>query len=463
MLYFEEKMRACDIIKKKRDGLELADEELSYMIRGYISGQIPDYQISAMLMAVLFKGMSGEETLSLTRLMLDSGSRIDLSGIPGPKIDKHSTGGVGDKTSIILAPLLAAAGITVPMVAGRGLGHTGGTLDKLESIPGFRTSLSVPEFIKNLGNVGVSIIGQTGEIAPADKKLYALRDVTATIDSMPLIASSIMSKKLAEGTDGLVLDVKAGSGAFMKKIEDARKLAETMVGIGNSTGKKTIALITDMDQPIGKTVGNGLEVKECISALRGKWQDDLKELTLSLGAWMIEVAVKTTGFTFRHQGRDLVGMEEYRTGLTSLIEDGSAFKKFVEMVRAQGGDPETVFKPALLPSSRLMKQIAAGADGYIRRMDAEKIGMASMLLGAGRERITDSIDYSAGIILNRKVGDCVKAGEQIAMLYYNNEKNLKEAEEIFLGGVEIGHQKPEHRKVVLEVIQRHPGNLFSFS
>ncbi len=446
-------MRACDIIKKKREGLELADKELSYMIRGYVSGQIPDYQISAMLMAVLFKGMTGEETLSLTKLMLDSGSRIDLSGIPGPNIDKHSTGGVGDKTSIILAPLLAAAGITVPMVAGRGLGHTGGTLDKLEAIPGFRTSLSVPEFIKNLRDIGVSIIGQTGEIAPADKKLYALRDVTATIDSIPLIASSIMSKKLAEGIDGLVLDVKAGSGAFMKTIEDARKLAETMVGIGNSAGKKTVALITDMDQPIGKTVGNSLEVKECISALRGKWQDDLKELTLSLGAWMIEVAAKTVGFTFRCEGRDLANLEEYRTGLASLIENGGAFKKFVEMVSAQGGDPETVFKPALLPSARLMKQVAAGASGYIRRMDAGKIGMASMLLGAGRERITDSIDYSAGIILNRKTGDYVRSGEQVAMLYYNNERNLEEAEEIFLGGVEIGPQKPEHRKVVLEVIQ----------
>ena len=453
VLYFEKKMRVCDIIRKKRNGFELAGEEWSYIVSGYISGQIPDYQVSALLMAVLFKGMTGNETSTLTKLMLNSGTVLDLSGIPGPKIDKHSTGGVGDKTSVILAPLLAAAGVTVPMVAGRGLGHTGGTLDKLESIPGFRTSLSAQEFRKNLMEIGVSIIGQTGEIAPADKKLYALRDVTATVDSIPLIASSIMSKKLAEGIDGLVLDVKSGAGAFMKNTEDAYKLAATMVGIGNSMGRKTVALITDMDQPIGRTVGNSLEIKECISALRGKWPEDLKDLTLSLGAWMVEIAARTTGFTLHCAGRDFVGMEEYKTGLTALIEDGSAFKKFVEMVDTQGGNPETIFKPALLPSAGLMKQVMAGADGYLTRMDAEKTGVASMLLGAGREKITDAIDYSAGIILNRKVGDYVKSGEQIAMFYYNEEKGLKEAEEIFLGGVEIGPKKPEHRKVVLEVIQ----------
>lgn len=444
-------MRAYDIIKKKRDGLELSEPELAHIIENYISGDIPDYQISALLMAVFFRGMSEDETVALTRIMLKSGSILDLSDIKGPKIDKHSTGGVGDKTSIILAPLIASAGITVPMISGRGLGHTGGTLDKLVAIPGFRIDLSIGEFKENLKNIGVSMIGQTGEIAPADRKLYALRDVTATVESVPLIAASIMSKKLAEGLDGLVLDVKVGSGAFMKNIDEARRLAKTMVNIGNSMGVRTVAVLTDMDQPLGKTIGNSLEIKECISALRGKWPEDLKEVTLTLGAWMVKVAAMATGFSFYKLSRD-ADIDEYKKSLMDFINNGSAFNKFVEMVDAQHGNQEAAFKPALLPSSKVMKQVIYHKEGYIHRMDAEKVGIASMLLGAGRRKMDDAIDHSAGIILNEKVGDYVKQGEQIAMFYCNNEEHLKEAEEIFLSGLEVGIEAPVKKGIILEVI-----------
>ncbi|MGD1075901.1 MAG: thymidine phosphorylase, partial [Thermodesulfovibrionales bacterium] len=308
-------MRACDIIKKKRDGYELTRDELLYIVTGYTAGEIPDYQISALLMAIFYRGMTEEETVALTKVMLSSGVVLDFSDIESPKVDKHSTGGVGDKTSIILGPLISAAGITVPMVSGRGLAHTGGTLDKLESIPGFRTALSLEQFEENLKKVGISLIGQTEQIVPADRKFYALRDVTATVDSVPLIASSIMSKKLAEGIDGLVLDVKVGSGAFMKNTHDARVLAKTLVHIGNALGVKTVAILTDMEQPLGKTIGNSLEIKECISALHGRWPKDLKELTLSLGAWMIEVATTVCDFTFSVNGKEYIGFEAYNAGL----------------------------------------------------------------------------------------------------------------------------------------------------
>ncbi|GAB4409422.1 MAG: pyrimidine-nucleoside phosphorylase [Thermodesulfovibrionales bacterium] len=441
-------MRAYDIIKRKRDGLELSEAEISYIINKYVSGEIPDYQVSALLMAIFFRGMTDAETVALTRVMLNSGAVLDLSDIEGLKIDKHSTGGVGDKTSIILAPLLAAAGITVPMISGRGLGHTGGTLDKLESIPGFRTNLSIQEFKENLKSIGVSIIGQTEEIAPADRKLYALRDVTATVDSIPLIASSIMSKKLAEGIDGLVLDVKVGAGAFMKSIDEARKLAKTMINIGNSMGVKTIAILTDMAQPLGRTIGNSLEIKECISAMRGKWQDDLKDVTLTLGAWMIRVGAMVSDFTFEGDG----SIEKYKEGLLKLIGTGTAFKKFIEMIDSQHGNPEIAFRPAILPSAEMVKQITVNKDGYIQQMDAEKVGTASMLLGAGRRKMTDAIDHSAGIILNKKVGDYVRTGEQIAMFYYNDTVHLEEAEETFLSGLKIGKEKYESGGVVLEVL-----------
>lgn len=445
-------MRAYDIIRKKRDGFELSEAELSFIINKYVSGNIPDYQVSALLMAIFFRGMTDAETLNLTKIMLNSGCILDLSDIRGPKIDKHSTGGVGDKTSMILAPLLASAGIIVPMISGRGLGHTGGTLDKLEAIPGFRIDLNMQEFKGNLKNIGVSMIGQTSEIVPADGKLYALRDVSATVESIPLIASSIISKKLAEGIDGLVLDVKVGSGAFMKKLEDARRLAATMVNIGSSMGVKTVAVLTDMDQPLGKTIGNSLEIKECISALRGQWADDLREVTLTLGAWMIETATMVSDFSLHIGGTDFRGIDEYKNALLELLNNGAAFKKFAEMVDAQHGNPEIAFRLGLLPSAKMMKQITVTREGYIQRLDAEKAGIASMLLGAGRQKKEDAIDHSAGMILNKKVGDHVKPGDQTAMFYYNNEANLKEAEDIFLSGIEVGIEEPVKKGPVLGVI-----------
>lgn len=445
-------MRVYDIIKKKRDGIELSEPELLFIIERYTSGEIPDYQMAAFLMAAFFRGMTLPETIVLTKAMLNSGVVLDLSDINGPKIDKHSTGGVGDKTSIILAPLLAAAGLIVPMVSGRGLGHTGGTLDKLGAIPGFRTNLSLQEFRGNLKSAGVSMMGQTGEMAPADRKLYALRDVTATVDSIPLIASSIMSKKLAEGLDGLVLDVKTGSGAFMKNINDARKLAAALVNTGNSMGVRTVAVITNMDQPLGMAIGNSLEVKECISALRGQWPDDLKEVTLTLGAWMIRAAMMISEFSFHNMDKD-TDINELKNGLLELINNGTAFNKFVEMVNAQQGNTEIAFKPELLPSAEIMKPVKIERQGYIQKMDAEKIGIASMLLGAGRQKKEDAIDPSAGIILNKKIGDYVRQGEQIAMFYCNNGEHLKEAEELFLSGIEVSLEKPAPNDVIFDIIQ----------
>jgi pyrimidine-nucleoside phosphorylase len=445
-------MKMYDIIRKKRNGLALSEPEIAYVIENYLSGRIPDYQVSALLMAMFLKGMTDDETASLTMSMLSSGLILDLSDIPGPKIDKHSTGGVGDKTSIILAPLIASAGITVPMISGRSLGHTGGTLDKLESIPGFRTDLSVHEFKDNLRRIGVSMIGQTEEIAPADMKLYAIRDVTATIDSIPLIASSIMSKKLAEGIQGLVLDVKVGSGAFMKTAEDARRLARTMVNIGDSMGVKIVAVLTDMEEPIGKTIGNSLEIKECIAALRGKWSEDLRAVTLTLGSWMIRLAALVSDYTFYYDGIVYSGFKGYKDGLQELIDTGAAFKKFVEMVDAHYGDPEVAFQPFRMSPAKMTKQIFIDREGYIQRMDAEKAGISSMLLGAGRERIDYAIDHSAGIILNKKTGDYVMKGEQIALFHYNNEWRIDEAEEVFLSGIIIGPERVKKRHPVLEVI-----------
>lgn len=448
-------MRAYEIIKKKRDGLELSEAELSFLISRYISGEIPDYQISAFLMADFFRGMSEKETIALTKIMRNSGDVLDLSDIDGPKIDKHSTGGVGDKTSIILAPLLAAAGLIVPMVCGRGLGHTGGTLDKLEAVPGFRTDLSIAEFRLNLRKIGAAIMGQTKELDPADRKLYALRDATATVESIPLIASSIMSKKLAEGIDGLVLDVKTGSGAFMKNIAEARDLARTMVNLGKAFGVKTVALLTDMEQPLGNAIGNSLEIKECINALQGSWPEDLKELTLTLGAWMIKTASMVSGLSFKIDGRDIncnEGTENCKRGLMSLIQDGSAFRKFIAMVDAQHGNSTSLSIQDLLPSAKAVKRIIAGREGFIQRIDAEKTGISSMLLGAGRQKMDDPIDPSAGIILSKKNGDAIKYSEQLAVFHYNSDAALKEAEEIFLSGIEIGPEKPPKGDIVFEVI-----------
>ena len=444
-------MRAYDLIKKKRDGAELSKEELSFLITEYLSGKIPDYQMSSFLMAVYFRGMTDAETIALTELMLSSGNRLDFSDISIPKVDKHSTGGVGDKTSIILAPLMAAMNVKVPMIAGRGLGHTGGTIDKLESIPGFRTDISAQEFKKNVRDIGFSIISQTDEIAPADKKLYSLRDVTATVESIPLIAASIMSKKLAEGIGGLVLDVKVGKGAFMKNISDARTLARTMVNIGNSMGVKTVAVITDMNQPLGKTVGNGLEIKECISALRGKMSDDLKEVVLTLGSWMVYAADCVTEEVAISRLSEHV-LIKYKAELMDFIEKGDAFKKFVEFVDAQYGDPEVAFKPSMIQSAARVKEIRIPDKGYIQVMDAEKVGTASMLLGAGRRQAEDRIDHSAGIVLNKKTGDYTTPDEPVAMFHYNDETHIKEAEEVFLSGIQAGEIPPDKRPVIIDVV-----------
>lgn len=444
-------MRAYDLIKKKRDGMELSREDLTFLITKYLSNEIPDYQMSSFLMAVYFNGMTDNETMNLTELMLSSGSRLDFSDIPAPKVDKHSTGGVGDKTSIILAPLMAAMNVRVPMIAGRGLGHTGGTIDKLESIPNFRTDLSIQEFKENVKNIGFSIIGTTDEIAPADKRLYSLRDVTATVESVPLIAASIMSKKLAEGIEGLVLDVKVGSGAFMKTIDDARRLAKAMVNTGNLMGIKTVAILTDMNQPLGKTVGNGLEIKESISALRGKMSDDLKEVVLTLGAWMVYVADCVTEGAMVSRLSEHVLMR-YKSELMGFIENGEAFKKFVEFIDAQHGDPEVAFKLNIIPSAGKVKQIRVADKGYIQTVDAEKVGIASMLLGAGRQRAGESIDHSAGIILNKKVGDYISPDEPIAMFHYNKETHVAMAEDVFLSGIRVGENPPDKRAIIIDVI-----------
>lgn len=445
-------MRTQDIIRKKRDNGELGGEEIDFFVSGLAGGAIPDYQASAFLMAVYLNGMTEAETVSLTRAMLQSGATLSTGGVSGPKVDKHSTGGVGDKTSIILAPLVAAMGIRVPMVSGRALGHTGGTLDKLEAVPGLRTSLSPEEALRNLREPGFFIMGQTADIAPADRKLYALRDVTATVESIPLIAASIMSKKLAEGLDGLVLDVKTGSGAFMKTREDARALAGAMVNIGNSMGVKTVALITDMDQPLGRTVGNSLEIKECISALRGRGAEDLMDLTLTLAAWMLNIGDAVSEESELSPLTDFA-MRNYRHEAMEYLEKGDAFRKFVEFMDAQGGDPEAAFKPASLPMAPETLQIKAGRGGYIQRLDAGAVGAASMLLGAGRERAEDAVDPAAGIVLNKKVGDKVEAGEPVAMFHFNDSKRANEAEEAFRLGLEIGDRDVAKRPLVLDVIK----------
>jgi pyrimidine-nucleoside phosphorylase len=444
-------MRPCDIIRKKREGNALTKEELSFLMDGYLRDEVPDYQVSAFLMAVFFGGMTDGETIALTEIMLHSGKVIDLGDIHGTKIGKHSTGGVGDKPSIVLAPVMASMGVKAPMIAGRGLGHTGGTLDKLESIPGFKTDISIDEFKDNLRTVGCSIMGQTDETAPLDKKLYALRDASATADSIPLIASSVMSKKLAEGTGGLLLDVKCGAGAFVKDIDEARRLASLMVKIGSNRGVKTIALITDMNEPIGRTIGNSLEIKECISFLRGKAATDFTELSLMLASWMMNLADAVTEETPVQKINENT-LRKYKHEIMDFIEKGDAFKKFVEMIDAQHGDPETAFTPSMLLAAKNVHPVKARKDGFIHALDAGCAGAASMLLGAGRQKMGDPIDHAAGIILNKKVGGFVKKDEPIAMFHYNDDKNLKEAEDIFQSGVQYGEREPARRPIVIDVV-----------
>ena len=444
-------MKAYEIIKKKRDAKELSPEEIEFFRKGVTDGSVPDYQASALLMAIYNNGMGIEETVSLTRAMAQSGKVLDTKSVRGVKTDKHSTGGVGDKTSIILAPLMATMGINVPMVSGRSLGYTGGTLDKLASIPGLRMDLSAEDAITQLRDIGMFIMGQTDDLAPADRKLYALRDVTATVESIPLIASSIMSKKLAEGVHGLLLDVKTGSGAFMKDDESARKLASTVVEVGNALGIRTLAVLTTMDAPLGRTVGNALELKECITALRGKWANDLREVVLTLAAWGLFLTDAIS------EEFELVPMtrfvkEKYMNEANEFVAKGDAFKKFLEFVDAQGGDVDSVLNPSSLPTAKSVLQIKSGAAGMMRELDAEAVGRAAMLLGAGRQRVQDDIDPAAGIIINKKPGDSVEADDIIAMFHYNDDSNIKQAEEVFRSGLKIGTRDRALPKLIREVV-----------
>ena len=444
-------MRAVDLIRKKRDGGTLSSEEISFLVEGNLKGTVPDYQLSAFLMAVYNKGMDEEETVALTMAMAAAGKKLELGGIQGVKIDKHSTGGVGDKTNLILAPLMAAMGLKMPSIAGRGLGHTGGTIDKLASIPGLRTDIAADEVLENMKNVGFSICRQTDEIGPADKKIYALRDATATVESNPLIAASIMSKKISEGIDALVLDVKTGSGGFTKDLEESLELARLMVGIGNRAGIKTVAVITDMDAPLGRAVGNALEVKECISALKGRFAPDLLEVTMTLAAWMLHLADSVSEET-RPQKLSEHLIKRYRDEAWDYIEHGDAFKKFVEFIDAQHGDPEAAFNTGLLPKAGHIKPVLSPWNGYIKRMSAFAVGHASMLLGAGRARMEDEIDPASGIIIGKKPGDLVHAEEPFATLYTNDPAALAEAEEVLLSGIEIDDREPPRRKLIHEVV-----------
>jgi pyrimidine-nucleoside phosphorylase len=433
-------MRTVDLIQRKRDGEELAPEEIEFLINGYTSGDIPDYQMSSFLMAVFFSGMTDREVSRLTECMLNSGDTVDLSSVPGVKVDKHSTGGVGDKTSFIVAPLAAAAGVIVPMMSGRALGHTGGTLDKLEAIPGFRTSLTADEFRNQLAELGLCFIGQTEQLAPADRKLYSLRDVTATVESIPLISSSIMSKKLAEGIDALVLDVKVGNGAFMKKQVDARRLAQTMVGIGRRMDKKVQALITDMNQPLGYAVGNALEIMEASQTLQNAGPADLTKLSLELAARMIFL------------GKKVPTLDEARRVAEKHLVDGSAYQLFKKVVAAQGGNPQALDKFELLPNATGMREVTSPRAGYVAAIGAEDIGTASNMIGAGRDKKEDAIDPAVGIILEVKVGEKVDAGSVLCRIYYTKEDRVEEAAEMVEDAFRVSTQKPDERELILEVV-----------
>lgn len=433
-------MRMYDLILKKKQGGELSTDEIRYMIEGFTEGSIPDYQMSAMTMAICFRGMTPRETVDLTLAMRDSGDVLDLSGIKGVKVDKHSTGGVGDKTSLALTPIIAALGVPVAKMSGRGLGHTGGTIDKLECFDGFTTALSEEQFAGNVNTIGIAIAGQTANLAPADKKLYALRDVTATVDQMSLIASSIMSKKLASGSDAIVLDVKTGNGAFMKKLEDSRALAKEMVSIGTMAGKKTVAVITDMDQPLGRAVGNSLEVREAIDTLRGEGPADFKEVVFALGSQMLMLAGRAAD------------EKEARALMEGVIQDGSALDKFAQFVRAQGGDAAPVYDTSLLPVAGKTLAVTAKESGYVHRILAEDIGIACMTLGGGRETKESAIDLSVGIILEKKNGDAVSDGEVLATIYGNDDAKMQAAYEKIAHAYEIAKEPAAFVPVVREYI-----------
>lgn len=434
-------MRVYDLIHKKRDGGKLTSAEIDFLIQGYTAGEIPDYQMAALAMAVFFRGMDPEETAALTMAMVDSGQRVDLSSIAGKKVDKHSTGGVGDTTTLILAPLVAAAGIPVPKMSGRGLGHTGGTIDKLESIPGFKVDLGQAEFIATVNRVKMAVVGQTANLAPADKKLYALRDVTATIDSIPLIASSVMSKKIAAGADAIVLDVKCGTGAFMKTEEAAVRLGEAMVEIGRKVGRETIAVISDMNQPLGNAIGNALEVREAVETLQGRGPARLTELCLILGAQMLVLGgrAKTAD-----GGREI---------LEKLLRSGAGLAKFKEFVAAQGGEPRVGDDPGLLPQAAYRLPVPAPRDGFIQRIDAEVVGLSAMLLGAGRAKKEDVIDLAVGVQVIGNLGDRVRAGEPLAEIYTQDREKARIATEKLLSAYKIGPEPVQPPPLVYKILR----------
>lgn len=432
-------MLMVDIIRKKRDGGSLTKEEIEFFINGYVKGEIPDYQVSALMMAIFFKGMNDEETGNLTLAMLHSGEKLDLSSIKGFKVDKHSTGGVGDKTSLVLTPMVAACNVPVAKMSGRGLGHTGGTIDKLESFKGFSTAISNEQFINNVNTVGISIMGQTKDLAPADKLLYALRDVTATVDNMSLIASSIMSKKLAAGADGIVLDVKSGSGAFMKNDKDAFELAEKMVAIGKHSGVKTMAVISDMDQPLGRAVGNAIEVREAIDTLYGRGPEDLRELCLTLGSYMVSFAKNVTP-------------DEARSMLLEVLDNKKALDKLADFIEAQGGDRNDVYNPNNLPKASKTIEFKAERDCYVSSIMSEDIGTASLLLGGGRRSKEDVIDLSVGIYLNKKVGEKCSKGECIATLYGNDDGKLSEGLERLRKAYDFSDTPVETSKLIKGIV-----------
>ena len=441
-------MNIVELIRKKREGGSLTEEEFRFLLTGYVEGNVPDYQMSAFLMACYFRGMNSEETLTFTKLMLHSGEVIDLSEIPGIKVDKHSTGGVGDKVSLILAPMVAACGVPVPMISGRGLGHTGGTLDKLESIPGFRTDLSIAEFKRVIHEIGVVMIGQTKEIAPADKKMYALRDVTATVECIPLIAGSIMSKKLAEGLDALVLDVKTGHGAFMQTYERALELAKTLVDIGNGFGKETIGFITNMNQPLGVAIGNWLEVVESVECLRGAVgngdaSNDLMEVTYVLSGAMVYLGKKAKSIED--------GIEKCR----KTIEDGSAYRKLLELIRAQGGNIAAIENLVSYPLPQFTLEVKSSEHGFISEIDSFELGLTSISLGAGREKIDDVIDMKAGILLKKKVGDAVDVGDTLAVFYTDRENVLASARERITKAFKFSSHKPDRKPMILDLVDKN--------
>lgn len=434
-------MNMYDLILKKKRGKELTEEEIRYMIINYTNGNIPDYQMSAMMMAICFQGMTPEETKNLTLAMAESGDILDLSAIKGVKVDKHSTGGVGDKTSLVLGPMVAALGVAVAKMSGRGLGHTGGTIDKLESFTGFHTSLTNEQFIHNVNEIHMAIVGQTANLAPADKKLYALRDVTATVDQLSLIASSIMSKKIASGADAIVLDVKTGDGAFMKTLEDATALAEAMVSIGTLAGKNTTAIISEMDQPLGNAVGNALEVKEAIETLNGNGPSDLVELVLTLGSHMVLAAKKASS------------LEDARKKLAATLKDGSAFETFKQFIIAQGGTQEEVMHPEKLPVAKYIETVCSIQEGYVSKIQTEEIGRISLLLGGGRETKESEIDLAVGLILHKKCGDFVKKGDVLAEIHANDLQKSAIAKERLRKAYTFSQEQIQKQPVIKKIVQ----------